>query len=141
MRSSIPLSDDPNLAIEIWPLQMSEHGFGGLNNEDAEFLLQLPDEGDRRGLVMFYVAAGKVPDVWIPSSASRAMTKEHRFSLDEEASHDVMNTRKLAAAHRSESPTKMRPSPASGNPGDIDLGPMALTTSMRGIYRLQVVIS
>jgi hypothetical protein len=91
VRSPAPFSDDPNVAIEVWPPQVSECGVGGFGNAYSKFLVELPDESCRRKFILLNVATWKIPDIRIPPSMSRPMTKEHLGCIDEETGHDMMD--------------------------------------------------
>ena len=53
--------------------------------------MYLPDEGYRGSLILFKVATWKVPDIRIPPSMNRPMTKEHLARINEETGRDVVD--------------------------------------------------
>lgn len=93
------MSDDPHATIEVRPPQVGERRVGWFKNLDPELLVEFPDESDRGGLVLFQMAAWKIPDIWIPTSTGGPVAQEHPVSLDEQTGYDVVDTLNLAVAH------------------------------------------
>ena len=71
----------------------------GFGDHYPKLLVQLPDKSERRGFVLFDVAARKVPDVRIPTATGRTVAKEDLVSIDEKTSHDLMDVNGLPLTH------------------------------------------